>query len=160
MFTFSIKIFESTVCTCMYMYKYVYECYHQNFCIVGESNPPEVWKFLESVGEKWSALALFMGYQREHISSLTSQFPGLNDQLQQFLRVWRVPDCKTQTTQILGRLLEAFEAHQVHVHCRSYCNLLVFSFIMDYTCSCCTAPVSSDSGYVEHTVLRKMDVLY
>ena len=77
--------------------------------ISDESNPPEVWRFIESIADKWSCLALFMGYENEYMAKIKSQCSSVDDQISLFMRVWRVPNCRGQTRQILDKLRKAFE---------------------------------------------------
>lgn len=77
--------------------------------VSGESNPPEVWKFIEASADKWFTLGLFMGYKKECLSEIKSRCSDVSDQICLFMRVWRVPDCGSQMGQILDRLLQALE---------------------------------------------------
>lgn len=69
---------------------------------VGHSNPPSVWNIFDRIGHTWVQFALYLGYTKEKIASITKQSPNnVGLQIRLFLREFQLPDLGIRTQSIL-----------------------------------------------------------
>jgi len=66
------------------------------------SNPPQVWSTFHRLGDTWAEFALYLGYTKEQVASITKQSPNnVGLQIRFFLRVFQLPDMDSRTQSIL-----------------------------------------------------------
>ncbi|CAI8013703.1 Probable protein S-acyltransferase 23 [Geodia barretti] len=73
------------------------------------SNPPWVYEVLQTLGQNWIRLAVYLGYSEVEIGAIARAGGGdPHHQIQMFMRVWWMPDCGTEeTVGLLNQLLHS-----------------------------------------------------
>ena len=59
-----------------------------------------------SLKEHWKKFALYLGYSEKEIGSITDRCCTTTQEIQKFLRVFRIPDLKKKTPLILQDIME------------------------------------------------------
>ena len=99
------------ICKCKFpdagiMLYHVCLCTLLHLCI-GRSNPPSVWNIFQRLGDTWAEFALYLGYTKEQVASITKQSPHNVDlQIRLFLREFQLPDMDCKTKSILVRAIQ------------------------------------------------------